>query len=213
MKDEEVSRLVQLAVSHLQALQDSDKSYREDEFYNNVKERVMQQELQYDRMLRELKGLKNVRETLSWHGEFLSDQLDAYKEYLHAVRNKAAVREGSSGGSPGKHNRQVIGPFKFTYIQLEKEGVILESKAINEKSKTNIYLTVLSAEPGIYKVTLHYKTPLPGKEPKLEIELRLEDMLELQHFRDPILNVNEFVVLDVRRTLLFLRKHFVSKKL
>ena len=38
MKDEEVSRLVQLAVSHLQALQDSDKSYREDEFYNNVKE-------------------------------------------------------------------------------------------------------------------------------------------------------------------------------
>ena len=80
----------------------------------------------------------------------------------------------------------MIGPFKFTYIQLEKEGVILESKAINEKSKTNIYLTVLSAEPGIYKVTLHYKTPLPGKEPKLEIELRLEDMLELQHFRDPV---------------------------
>lgn len=209
--DEEVRRLATLASSHLEALRQSDSSYKEEEFYDIVKERVMQQELQYDRMLRELKGLRNVKETLSWHGDFLSQQLDAYKEYLQAVRNKAAIREGRA--TPGKVNKQTSGPFKFTYHQLEKDGVILESKSITDKRKQNISFTVFSTEPGIYRIQLHYKIPIPGHSNLMQLDLHLEDLLELQHFRDPIMNLNEFVVLDVRRTLLFLHKHFAPKRL
>lgn len=214
MDDEEVTRLVALAHSHLDALHASDTLYREDEFYNSIKEKVLQQELQYERMLRELKGLKEVLSTLNWHGNFLSEQLSAYKEYLQAVRNKAAVREANTS-SPGKPSRSEDRkrPLQFTYANLEKDRVILESRTVTEKMKSNIYFTVVSPEPGIYKITLHYKSPIPGQSPKMELDLRLEDLLEQQHFRDPVLNLNEFVVLDVRHTLLFLRKHFVPRRL
>jgi len=106
-----------------------------------------------------------------------------------------------------------VGTLKFTYTQLEKEGVILESRTVNEKMKNNITFSVTSPEPGIYKVTSQYKTPIPGASPKMDLELRLEELLELQHFRDPIMKFDELVVLDVRHTILFLRKHFISRRL
>jgi len=210
--DDEVSRLSAIAYNQISALEKNDSKYKEHVFFNFVKDRVLKQELQYDRMMRELKGLKSVKETLSWHGDFLSQQLDAYKEYLQAVRNKAAIKEGRMG-SPGKPTKQSNGPFKFTYTQLEKEGVILESRSFADKKKNNISFTVACVEPGIYRISLHYKSPLPGHPSFMELDLHLEDLLELQHFSDPILNLNEFVVLDVRRTLLFLHKHFAPKKL
>lgn len=210
-KNEEIIKLAHLASSHLDGLCLNDPQYNDDVFYNNVKQHVMQQELQYDRMLRELKGLKSVKETMKWHGDFLTQQLDAYKEYLQAVRNKAAIREGRA--SPGKGSKQTTGPFKFTYTQLEKEGVILESKSITDKKKQAISFTVFCADPGIYKISMYYKIPMPGQPCLMELDLHLEDLLELQHFRDPILNLNEYVVLDVRRTLLFLHKYFAPKKL
>ena len=46
-------------------------------------QRVMQQELQYDRMLRELKGLKNVRE-VSW--EYFKEQNFEGKDFRHQAK-------------------------------------------------------------------------------------------------------------------------------
>ena len=40
------------------------------------------------------------------------------------------LQEGRA--TPGKTN-MTTGPFKFTYVQLEKEGVILDSKSITDK--------------------------------------------------------------------------------
>ncbi|XP_066920061.1 uncharacterized protein [Clytia hemisphaerica] len=172
---------------------------------------VSKQEIHYDKMSKELKSLKNVQETLIWHGEFLSQQLDAYKEYLQDARNKAAVREGRA--SPGKMTKQNSGPYKFSYTALEKEGVIFECKSISYKKKQNIAFTVFCKEPGIYTIQLHYKIPLPGQQTLMELDLHLEDLLNLQHFDDPVYNINEYVVLDVRRTLSFLHKYFGPKKL
>uniref|UniRef100_A0A7M5UC76 Ras-GAP domain-containing protein n=2 Tax=Clytia hemisphaerica TaxID=252671 RepID=A0A7M5UC76_9CNID len=209
--DDEIERITQLVKSHLDSLKESDPNYKEEEFYVHVKDSVSKQEIHYDKMSKELKSLKNVQETLIWHGEFLSQQLDAYKEYLQDARNKAAVREGRA--SPGKMTKQNSGPYKFSYTALEKEGVIFECKSISYKKKQNIAFTVFCKEPGIYTIQLHYKIPLPGQQTLMELDLHLEDLLNLQHFDDPVYNINEYVVLDVRRTLSFLHKYFGPKKL
>ncbi|XP_012561105.1 uncharacterized protein LOC100198420 isoform X1 [Hydra vulgaris] len=209
--NEEVIRLASFAMTCLSELQDNDKLYCEEDLLRSVKEFVLKQEHHSDRMLRELKGLKNVKESLEWHGEFLTQQLDAYKEYLSAVRNKAAHRDGEiTNGNKGKLN---LGPLEFSFTQLEKEGVILESRSISAKRKQNINFIVLCTEPGIYRITLRYKTPIAGQPAVMDMDLHLEELLEYQHFRDPVLNLNEFVVLDVRHTLSFLHKHFRPKKL
>lgn len=211
-EDAEIARLCDLASSHLDALVEMDSKYDEEDFYRSVREKLLQQELQYDKLKMELNSLSSVEETLCWHGNFLSQQLDAYKEYLAAARNKAVFMDDHSliGLKPvqAKRNQSL----KFSFVSLEKEGLILDSRNIPEKRKSNIYFTVMSSQPGIYEIGLHYRVPMPGQNPKLEtIELSLEDLLELQHLRDPVLNLNDYVLLDVRRTLSFLHKNFSAK--
>jgi len=189
-----------------------DMKYKEDEFYSTVKEKVLQQELQYDKLNAELKSLNAVFETLCWHGDFLSQQLEAYKEYLAAVRNKAVFMDEQMSYSSKQMSNKKTQQLKLPFINLEKEGLILESRNIPEKRKNNLYFTVISLQPGIYEIGLHYRVPLPGESPKLEkIELHLEDLLELQHLRDPVLNLHDYVLLDARRTLGFLYKNFSFK--
>lgn len=211
-EDLEIKRLHGLAASHLEALKDMDMKYKEDEFYSTVKEKVLQQELQYDKLNAELKSLNAVFETLCWHGDFLSQQLEAYKEYLAAVRNKAVFMDEQMSYSSKQMSNKKTQQLKLPFINLEKEGLILESRNIPEKRKNNLYFTVISLQPGIYEIGLHYRVPLPGESPKLEkIELHLEDLLELQHLRDPVLNLHDYVLLDARRTLGFLYKNFSFK--
>eukprot|EP00794_Sanderia_malayensis_P010898 gene10898-12057_t len=210
--DPEIKRLQSLASSHLDALIEMDKKYQETEFFRTVREKLLQQELQYDKLNMEIQSLDSVYQTLCWHGNFLSQQLEAYKEYLAAVRNKAVLVEDQSPVGPKPIQSKKNQALKFSFVQLEKEGLILESRNIPEKRKSNIYFTVVSSQPGIYEIGLHYRVPLPGENPKLDtIELSLEDLLELQHLRDPVLNLNDFIVLDVRRTLSFLHKNFSMK--
>lgn len=210
--DFEIKRLHGLAASHLQALKEMDMKYREDEFHSTVKEKVLQQELQYDKLNAELKSLNAVYETLAWHGDFLSQQLEAYKEYLAAVRHRAVFMDEKVSYASKQVSNKKAHQLKLPFINLEKEGLILESRNVPEKKKNNLYFTVVSMQPGIYEIGLHYRVPLPGENPKLEtIELHLEDLLELQHLRDPVLNLHDYVLLDARRTLAFLYKNFSFK--
>ncbi|XP_065055837.1 uncharacterized protein LOC135684274 isoform X2 [Rhopilema esculentum] len=214
-EDLEIRRLYGLAASHLDALKDMDSKYAEEEFLCSVKEKLLQQELQYDKLNMELKSLESVYETLCWHGDFLSEQLEAYKEYLADVRHKAVFMDEPLAFRPKQlqQKRTPTAPLKFSFLTLEKEGLILESRNVPEKRKNNIYFTVVSTQPGIYKIGLHYRVPLPGEGPKLDtIELNLEDLLELQHLRDPVLNLHDYVLLDARQTLAFLYKNFSFKQ-
>lgn len=59
-------------------------------------------------------------------------------------------------GSPGKPTKQSNGPFKFTYTQLEKEGVILESRSFADKKY--VFLTPLIQHSFSYFLYSHDKT-------------------------------------------------------
>lgn len=78
----------------------------------SLKEKVTEETLKLD----------EVYKTIRDHNAYLVSQLETYKSYLHNVRSQA---EGKHRGKQQKQH--VLGPYKFTHQQLEKEGVIQKS--------------------------------------------------------------------------------------
>ncbi|XP_064394192.1 uncharacterized protein LOC135341540 isoform X2 [Halichondria panicea] len=152
----------------------------------------------------ELKSLTNVHEAMLEHSDYLQDQLDAYKEYLAAVRTKVGEVQPSNNMF-----RKARGTYRFSHQALEKEGVILETPGIPEQRRKAISYQMSCPEPGIYLLSMHYK----GHQKAIyEKTLHLEDLLELQHLRDPVIDMEGFVILNVRRTLLLLNRYFMRRE-
>ena len=103
-----------------------------------------------EKVLEETKKLEEVFRTIRDHNSYLVGQLETYKSYLHNVRSQ------SEGKSRGKQKVQVLGPYKFTHQQLEKEGVIQRSN-VPENRRANIFFNFTSPLPGTFVISLHYK--------------------------------------------------------
>jgi Ras GTPase-activating-like protein IQGAP2/3 len=125
-------------------------------------------------------------------------------EYLEAVRKKVgtSTKQGISA-----YRRRSQTPIKVTLTQLEREGVVVDGKGIPSARRDNIYFMILSDTPGTYQVSMHYK----GRSKEvLSKTFHLEEVLELQHLRDPVLQLEDFVVLDARRVLTLLNRTFIK---
>lgn len=172
----------------------------DEDFYEDVKMEVHSRLNQFDNLRGQLESLQRVYRTICDHKKFLITQLDAYKEYLEVVRERAASKDGGLGPVTRQKSSDSI---KLSFTQLEKDGVIIETRDVPDKRKSSLYFTIKSPSRGIYKVSLMSKGLVLAQS-----ELRLEELLELQYLRHAVLNLNESVLLDVRRTILLLHKHF-----
>ena len=137
-------------LSQLQELRVIDKS---DQF--GLLRDEVEQELQHLGSLKEgvnveTVKLKEVFKTIVDHNLYLVGQLDTYKSYLHNVRSQ------SEGTKRKQQKQQVLGPYKFTHQQLEKEGVIQKSN-VPDNRRANIYFNFTSPLPGTFVISLHYK--------------------------------------------------------
>jgi Ras GTPase-activating-like protein IQGAP2/3 len=103
-----------------------------------------------EKVLEETKKLEEVYRTIRDHNQYLVSQLETYKSYLHNVRSQA------EGKSRKQQKHQVLGPYKFTHQQLEKEGVIQKSN-VPENRRANIFFNFTSPLPGTFVISLHYK--------------------------------------------------------
>ena len=92
-----------------------------------------------EKVLLETKSLEAVYKTICDHNNYMRSQLEQYKAYLQNVR-LTSTKEGGKGGVGtavgvvsvgGKEKKPVkaavLGPYRFTHAQLEKEGIIVES--------------------------------------------------------------------------------------
>ena len=137
-------------LSQLQELKVIDKS---DQF--SLLRDEVEQELQHlgslkDGVLLETTKLDEVYKTIRDHNAYLVGQLETYKSYLHNVRSQ------SEGTRRKQQKQQVLGPYKFTHQQLEKEGVIQKSN-VPDNRRANIYFNFTSPLPGTFVISLHYK--------------------------------------------------------
>lgn len=173
----------------------------------NLREKVMQ----------EMRSLESVYRTIVGHNNYLRSQLDTYKSYLQNVRiTSGAAKDKQVGGIGvvaygGKEKRQnksqVLGPYRFTHAQMEKDGIIVDSN-VPENRQANIFFNITSPSPGTFIIALHYK----GREKAiLEMDLKLDDLLEKQKDDVQVLDL-EYVQLNVGKILALLNKTFAKRK-
>jgi len=134
---------------------------------------------------------------------------------LQNVRLTASKDKGSTtavgvvsvGGRERKPSRSaVLGPYRFTHAQLEKEGIIVESN-VPDNRRPNIYFNITSPSPGTFIISLHYK----GREKAiLEMDLKIDDLLEKQKDNKHLLDL-EYVQLNVPKVLALLKKVFAKR--
>lgn len=122
--------------------------------YSSLRDEV-DQELQHlgslkDKVVAESGKLDEVFRTIRDHNTYLVGQLETYKSYLHNVRGQ------SEGTSKRIQNQKVLGPYKYSHAQLEKDGVIQKSN-VPANRQANIYFNMTSPSPGTFIISLHYK--------------------------------------------------------
>ncbi|OAA54537.1 GTPase activating protein [Niveomyces insectorum RCEF 264] len=188
-------------LSQLQEMKVTDKS----DGFSLLRDEV-EQELQHlgslkEGVLTETKKLSEVFATITDHNTYLNGQLETYKSYLHNVRSQ------SEGTRRKPQKQQVLGPYKFTHQQLEKEGVIQKSN-VPDNRRANIYFNFTSPLPGTFVISLHYKGRTRGL---LELDLKLDDLLEMQKNNLDELDL-EYVRFNVPKVLALLNKRFARKK-
>ncbi|KAI6013504.1 Rho GTPase activation protein [Pisolithus microcarpus] len=168
-----------------------------------------------EKVLLETKSLEAVYKTICDHNSYLRTQLEQYKAYLQNVRLTTAKDKGSTtgvgvitvGGKERKPSKAVVlGPYRFTHAQLEKEGIIVESN-VPDSRRPNIYFNITSPSPGAFIISLHYK----GREKAiLEMDLKIDDLLEKQKDNKHLLDL-EYVQLNVPKVLALLKKVFAKR--
>ena len=173
-----------------------------------------------EKVVEESKKLEEVYRTIRDHNAYLVGQLETYKSYLHNVRSQ------SEGKQRKQQKQQVLGPYKFTHQELEKQGVIQRSN-VPENRRANIYFNFTSPLPGTFVISLHYKgmhfpqsplkqltdtnLPVGRNRGLLELDLKLDDLLEMQKDGQEDLDL-EYVQFNVSKVLGLLNKRFTRKK-
>lgn len=98
-----------------------------------------------EKVIAETKSLEAVYKTICDHNNYLRGQLEQYKAYLQNVRLTSTKDKGATtgvgvvtvGGKEKKPTKpQVLGPYRFTHAQLEKEGIIVESNVPDNRYVT-----------------------------------------------------------------------------
>lgn len=95
-----------------------------------------------EKVLLETRSLEAVFKTICDHNNYLRAQLEQYKAYLQNVR-QVGGHKGKLGGVgvvsvDGKEKKapksQMIGPYKYSHTQFEKDGVIVETNVPENRS-------------------------------------------------------------------------------
>ncbi|KAL1412978.1 RasGAP protein [Vanrija albida] len=168
-----------------------------------------------EKVVLETRSLEAVYRTICDHNNYLRSQIEQYKAYLVNSRMMMAKDKGAGGvgvvsvnGKERKLGRaQSLGPYRFTHSQFEKEGIIMESN-VPENRRANIFFNIASPTPGTFLIALHFK----GREkPILEMDLKIDDLLEKQKDNDATLDL-EYVQLNVPKVLALFNKLFAKRK-
>ena len=154
-----------------------------------------------EKVLAETEKLDEVFRTIRDHNAYLVGQLETYKSYLHNVRGQ------SEGTNKRGQSAKVLGPYKFTHQELEKQGVIQKSN-VPDNRRANIYFNITSPSPGTFVISLHYKGRNRGL---LELDLKLDDLLEMQKENQEDLDL-EYVQFNVTKVLALLNRRFARKR-
>jgi len=160
---------------------------------------------------KEISRLNAALNKLRQHQSYIKDQIRDYNSYLQGARKAAysvdpKKKKNKGTGPPGANPEQGrMGPFKFTYKELEKQGVIVDSE-VPEFSRKACTFMISSDSYGVFNIV--------AKMAGLEVEqmtLELDDLLERRYNNIETLELDQ-VTLGVNMTIFLINSYFLKGK-
>eukprot|EP01128_Nolandella_sp_AFSM9_P002117 TRINITY_DN12502_c0_g1_i1.p1 TRINITY_DN12502_c0_g1~~TRINITY_DN12502_c0_g1_i1.p1 ORF type:complete len:898 (+),score=349.73 TRINITY_DN12502_c0_g1_i1:45-2696(+) len=145
---------------------------------------------------KEIAKLRATIKELQNHAKYLQNQISDFDAYLKSVREQAMANF-----LKGKKKKQK--PLKFSYKDLQKRGIILDSEVPPlSRGRTKFYISMKAL--GKFHIEAKIANVSVGK-----MEIELEDLLEKKENRDNKLELEQ-VTLNVPQTVLLLNKYFLK---
>ena len=161
-----------------------------------------------DQQRKEIARLKNTLDNLRQHQAYLDEQITDYHQYLQKCKEQqysvlAAKKKKKSKKKGGDAN--ILGPFKFSYKELEKRGVIVDSEVPSlSRKKTTFSISSDPAVPGVFEVT----AKIAGIDVE-KMEIDFDDLLE-KHYNNIHQVELDQVTMDVNMTIHLINKFFLK---
>eukprot|EP01088_Endostelium_zonatum_P021601 TRINITY_DN864_c0_g1_i4.p1 TRINITY_DN864_c0_g1~~TRINITY_DN864_c0_g1_i4.p1 ORF type:complete len:335 (-),score=106.14 TRINITY_DN864_c0_g1_i4:37-1041(-) len=182
------------------------KADKYDSFVRDISTEVTNRAVIREQQKKEVERLTKTLSELRKHQGYVKDQIVQYQSYLVKAREKHyQPLKGKKKKGKGKDDKVIVGPFKFTYSELTKRGVIRDSE-VPQLSRKKTQFMISSEEAGVFDVT----AKIAGiSVEKMKIEL--DDLLEKHHNGVECLELPQ-VTLDVNMTIHLINKFFLGKK-
>jgi len=157
---------------------------------------------------KEVARLKTTLQELKEHQTYLDESIQSYQDYLQACKEnqyamaaKKKKKKGKKGASSDAAYK--VPPVKFTYKELAKKRVIIDSEVPTIARKKTIF-TISSDTPGIFDVDAKIAGATVEK-----MVLDFDDLLE-KHYNNITQLELEQVTLDVNMTIHLINSAFLS---
>jgi hypothetical protein len=164
-----------------------------DSFLRAVALEVTNRTERREALRKEIAKLKATIKELQNHAKFLQNQVGDFDAYLRSVREQSLARQ--------KKNKSK--PLKFSYKDLQKKGIIVESD-VPQMSRGKTKFMISMENPGKFKIEAKIAGVSVGT-----MEIELETLLEKKENHDYKLELEQ-VTLNVSHTILLLNKYFLK---
>ena len=133
------------------------KNDKYESFLKDVAAEVTNRAVIKEQQKREITRLKTTLAELRTHQAYVNDQIDQYQAYLVRAREQhysgiGKVKKDKKKKKQNEKEKQIVGPYKFSYKELEKKGVIKESE-VPALSRKKTQFLISSEEAGVFDVT------------------------------------------------------------
>jgi len=172
-------------------------------FLRDIALEVANRKVIREQQRREVARLTNTLEGLTKHAKYLDEQIKQYQAYLEDCKKKQYAVALSKKKKKKGDTPMMLGPFKFTYKELSKKGVIVDSEVPALSRKKTVFL-ISSETAGVFDVVAKVAGISVEK-----MQLDLDDLLDKHHNNIDRLELDQ-VTLDVNMTIHLINK-FCSK--
>jgi Ras GTPase-activating-like protein IQGAP2/3 len=191
----DLSNKINQVLENLGKLEKEDVVSKEDNyesFIHDVALEVANRSAIREQQRKEIIRLTNTLENLTKYEGFVRDKIKEYQEYVDQCIKQT-------------YNPSAKKSFKFSYKDLSKRGVIIDSD-VPTLSRGKTVFNISSTIPGSYEV----KAKIAGIRAE-SMELRIDDLLEKQFNGIDRLELDQ-ITLDVNMTIRLLNEKFLGKK-
>eukprot|EP00029_Vermamoeba_vermiformis_P006755 TRINITY_DN272_c0_g1_i1.p1 TRINITY_DN272_c0_g1~~TRINITY_DN272_c0_g1_i1.p1 ORF type:complete len:852 (-),score=428.56 TRINITY_DN272_c0_g1_i1:107-2662(-) len=195
--NKQLSKNINKIMDNLKVLEEKGLVSKEDRYTSFLKDvalEVINRSERREQQRREVARLRATLKSVKAHQEFITLQIGEFEKYLEKCRENAAKK---------LKQRKKSKPFKFTFKELQKKGVIVEEGDPGIAGKMKFFITM----PEMGKFDIEAKMAGISVAKK---QLLLDELLEKKEQNVPELELEDRITLNVKMTLLLINKLFLS---